>query len=66
MLGHMGHFEHHRPEHAHLMKHNHYPGYLGIPVMDRSSGKFDGALVSIPSNQDAVRAEPRGRILSNG
>src|SRR5258708_17794255 len=65
MLGQIRHFLHNRPSHAHIMKHDHCPGDLTIPVVDRSGGVFDYALISIPSNQDTVRAESHGPVFLN-
>ncbi len=65
MLGQIRHFLHKRPSHAHIMKNDHCPGDLTIPVMDRSGGIFDCAFIFVPPNQDTVRLQSHGPVLLN-
>src|ERR1700676_1250824 len=61
----MRHFEHHRPGHAHVMKHDHCPTDLTVPVVDRSGGVFYCGFISVASNQDAVPGQSHGPVFLN-
>src|SRR5450755_2952589 len=65
MLGLMRHLEYHLPSHAHVMKYDHCPGDLAIPVVDGSGRVFNCGFIPVPSNQNTIRGKAYGLVLLN-
>src|ERR1700680_174087 len=65
MLGPMRHLEYHLASHAHVMKHDHCPSDLTVPVVDGSGRVFDCGFISVPSNQNTIRGKPYDLVQLN-